>query len=215
MIALAFAAGRREREFETMLTRLRKTIEAEGYTFADNDIPRPLSRVRADQYRAGSMIRRETAIVGGVARSVVNFRVDSYRYQVISEAWRNYDVTFWNIIRTWLDAVITDCPGEESLDTHVAVAMGLATMAQVDLSEVWDSYLDRWASGSLGKHGQQVAIYVLWLMCFNDVLPRSRCALPSSGRQQEIRRAGGVPSPRSAATSACAIQQKPRTGSGV
>lgn len=178
VVALAFAAGRSERSFETMLARLVKTIEDAGYALDTDDpgrkrkrqAPRRLRPVRADRNRPEGLIGRETVVIEGAAQSVVKFRVNGYRHEVLAQGWRNYDGTFWDAIRGWLDAVVADSAMEWNADTQRTVAAGLATFAEVDMSEVEQSYLHPWAGGRLGWPGQLVATYALWSMCFDDTL---------------------------------------------
>jgi hypothetical protein len=178
VVALAFATGRSERAFETMLARLVKTIEDAGYALdmdaasrkRKRQAPRLLRPVRADRNRAEGLISRETVIIEGAAQSVVKFRVDGYRHKVLAEGWHSYDGRFWDAIRAWLDAVVADSAVERNSDTQITAAAGLATLAQVDMSEVEDSYLHPWAGGRLGWPGQLVATYALWWMCFDDAL---------------------------------------------
>jgi len=178
VVALAFAAGRSERSFETMLARLVKTIEDAGYALDTDDLGRkrkrqalrPLRPVRADRNRPEGLIGRETVVIEGAAQSVVKFRVDGYRHEVLAQGWHNYDGTFWDAIRGWLDAVVAGSAMEWNADTQRTVAAGLATFAQVDMSEVEESYLHPWAGGRLGWPGQLVATYALWSMCFDDTL---------------------------------------------
>jgi hypothetical protein len=178
VIALAFATGRSERTFEVMLANLEKTAEDAGYALDADSVgrkrkkttPRLLRPVRGLRNREGGLIVRETVVVEGAARSVVKFRADGYRYQVLAEGWHNYDGMFWGVVRRWLDAVVVDSVSDGNSDAQMTVAAGLATLARVDMSEVEESYLYRWAGGSLGWPGQLVATYVLWWMCFDDVL---------------------------------------------
>jgi hypothetical protein len=178
VVALTFAAGRSERSFETMLARLVKTIEDAGYALDTDALgrkrkrqaPRPLRPVRAGRNRPEGLIGRETVVIEGAAQSIVKFRVDGYRHEVLAQGWHNYDGTFWDAIRGWLDAVVADSAMEWNADTQRTVAAGLATFAQVDMSEVEESYLHPWAGGRLGWPGQLVATYALWSMCFDDTL---------------------------------------------
>jgi hypothetical protein len=178
VIVLAFASGRSERSFETILAGLTKAVTDAGYALDAESVnrkrkrpgPQPLRPVRGGRNREDGLISRETIVVEGAARSVVTFRADSYQYDVLAQVWHNYDGTFWDVIQSWLEGVVTDSAREGIADTHIAVAAGLATLALVDMSEVEESYLYPWAGGRLGWPGQLVATYVLWWMCFDDDL---------------------------------------------
>lgn len=178
VVALAFAVGHSERTFEAMLVGLEKAAEGAGYALDAEAIgkkrkkakPRQLRPTRGERDRAGGLISRETIVVEGAARSIVKFRVDDYRYHVLAEGWRNYDGTFWGVVRYWLNAMVEDSVADGDTDAQMTVAAGLATLARVDMSEVEESYLSPWAGGSLGWPGQIVATYVLWWMCFDDGL---------------------------------------------
>jgi hypothetical protein len=178
VISLAFAAGLSERGFETMLGRLATTIKDAGYTL-DADAagqiepvraPKLLRPARADRGSADGLISRETLAVDGAAVTVVRFRDAGYRLAVLAELSQRYDATLWDAVRVWLEDTVTDSGQGRNAGAQITVAEGLAALAQVDMSEVEDSYLDPWAAGWLGAPGQLVAAYALWCLCFDGDL---------------------------------------------
>ena len=178
VITLAFAAGLSERVFEMMLGRLITAIADAGYTL-DADAagqaepvraPKLLRPARADRGRAEGLISRETVIIDGGTVTVVNFRDAGYRHAVLATLCGSYSATLWDVVRVWLKDVVSNGQGRNAAAAQITVAEGLAVLAHVDMNEVEESYLDPWATGSIGSVGQLVAAYALWYMCFDDDL---------------------------------------------
>jgi hypothetical protein len=155
--ALAFQAGINERAFESRLARLEELIEE--YTPG-----RVRRRTAPDEFIGGRGWADGDGLIGifapptvGAARVVV-FKEAAYQQFVITRLWDTCEVWFWDAVRDWLYETVSE---EASLE----VASGLAWLACASLDEVQTSFLQPWAHGQLGWHGQVTATYVLWYMC--------------------------------------------------
>ncbi|BDH06700.1 hypothetical protein [Streptomyces seoulensis] len=113
--------------------------------------------------------------MGAVVREVVEFATPSHRRWVFIVLCGLFDSDFWDGVRKWLGAVLSEpeapcSPGTLAGDEfEVSLAAGLAMLATKDFEEVVGKYLVPWAQGHAGQRGQSMAVYVLWYMCQSDL----------------------------------------------
>ncbi|CAM3614256.1 hypothetical protein KIPE111705_16850 [Kibdelosporangium persicum] len=163
--ALAFLAGVSQRTFESLLAAL--ASKADEFIPVDSgpeDRPTPtdlMPQNRRQLYPEDGLVKVVRADAQGVARHQVHFAEGRYRQHVLAELWQRMDAPFWDAVRAWLPDVIE----EHGLE----VASGLTELARTAFDEV-DDLIWPWSDGELGWPGQITAIYVLWLMSFDDTL---------------------------------------------
>ncbi|MEV7621770.1 hypothetical protein [Actinoplanes sp. NPDC089786] len=109
----------------------------------------------------GLLVERQVVSRTSV-RKVLDFRTETYREHALAELARRFEMPFWNATAEWLAGiVIAHGPVAE-------VAIGLGLLAAADFDEVELCYLTPWSKGEIGPHGQVLAVYVLWVMCFKE-----------------------------------------------
>jgi hypothetical protein len=173
--ALAFTAGLHERIFEALLARLEQAVLA--LESAGRSRPRKTAKKsqeltprRAERNRADEVMIRELIAVEGSFRSILKFRVASFRRHFLAEMCATWDYRFWDIVRESIYDLVTAAATDSTNDVHLAIAAGLKDLALTDIDHVEGAYLDPWALGEIGWPGQLTATHVLMLMSLDDAL---------------------------------------------
>ncbi|MEV5835542.1 hypothetical protein [Nocardia sp. NPDC052112] len=172
---LAFLGNCGQRPFESLLSDLQDLFakpappdeSIESLSGSDTDV---LPEHRHTRVADASLIRRAPVEPYDISRQVLEFRDDAYRKHVIAELWERMDVTFWDCIRDWLRTVILRRYDVDADVRRHAIADGLAQLAAVSFDEVENVYLEPWSKGKHGWTCRNMAIFVLWSMCFDRVL---------------------------------------------
>ena len=87
----------------------------------------------------------------------------AYRRYVLGELWARYEAPFWDALREWLNEIISEYD-------PVEIARGLCLLADVNLDEVTDLFLEPWARDEGSIPGMLTATYLLWWMCYDEAL---------------------------------------------
>ncbi|MGW4774669.1 hypothetical protein ACWEO2_42380 [Nocardia sp. NPDC004278] len=172
---LAFLGNCGQRPFESLLSELQDLFakpappdeSIESLSASDMDV---LPEHRRTRVADASLIRCVPVEPYDTSRQVLEFREDVYRKHVITELWERMDVTFWDCIREWLKTVILRRYDVDAEIRRHAIADGLAHLAAVSFDEVENVYLEPWSKGKHGWTCRNMAIFVLWSMCFDRVL---------------------------------------------
>ncbi|MFD0203707.1 MULTISPECIES: hypothetical protein [Saccharothrix] len=161
--ALAFGAGVDERTFEAALGLLQQVLERDVPPAADE----AQEYDRLPQLRRGlltnELVATSTLHTDLGTRGALRFARPEHHRHVLAQLWQRMDVVFWDAVVEWLDEVVT------KPEYEVPIAVGLAELAAIALDEVV-RVLDRWARGARRAAGRRVAVYVLHLMAYDDVL---------------------------------------------
>jgi hypothetical protein len=168
--ALVFMEGQDERVFEALLQQLKEGAESTGRIQMRAGHRGLLPQARAVRPLPDELIARTMGSAGRVDKTLVNFRMSGFRRHILAELCRDWDSSFWDVVRHWLASVIQLEAGESASDLQVTVAAGLADLALSDMGQVERAYLDPWAAGEVGWAGRTVATYVLWWMSFESSL---------------------------------------------
>ncbi|WP_040789665.1 hypothetical protein [Nocardia paucivorans] len=158
------------RLFETLLERLE-------HRFAEPSVPEPEEPVAdgagnlPDHRRA---LFEDTGLIrvtdGGsreFPKQWVEFREASYRRYVLVELWKRMDTGYWDTVCAWVGEVITG-RNETHTSLRRSVADALGVLASVAVEEVQEMYLVPWSKGKNGVVGRNMAVLVLWSMCFSE-----------------------------------------------
>ncbi|WP_051771401.1 hypothetical protein [Saccharothrix sp. NRRL B-16314] len=160
---LGFAVGVDERTFEAALRLLQEVLDRDMPSASDDVLePDRLPQLR-QSLLTNKLVTTETLHTELGTRGALVFAKREYHRHVLAQLWQRMDVVFWDAVVEWLDEIVTD------LRYEVPVAVGLAELAAVALDEVV-RVLDRWARGARRAAGQRVAVYVLHLMAYDEVL---------------------------------------------
>ncbi|KOX32545.1 hypothetical protein ADK67_07720 [Saccharothrix sp. NRRL B-16348] len=161
--ALAFATGVDERTFESAMRLLQQVLDRDVPTASDEAVePDRLPQLRRDLL-TNELVATSTLHTDLGTRGALRFARAGHHRPVLAQLWQRMDVVFWDAVVEWLDEIVTDSRYE------VPVAVGLAELATIALDEVV-RVLDRWARGTRRAAGRRVAVYVLHLMAYDEVL---------------------------------------------
>ncbi len=172
--ALAFCEGQTERAFESHITQLEACLDDWLPAHIPPEGAGPAETPwRGRSQRAGGegLIVIRHSVDTGARRRTVHFKAEGYRHQVIIELWERFEIPFWNGIHAWLNSLIGEgSDSGEASEDQLEVACGLAILATITVDEVQDLFLEPWSRGEQAWWGQYTATYVLWHMCYDDVL---------------------------------------------